>query len=187
MKQQGLVMVFSLLVLVSLTLLGVASVSSSLMQNKMAISLEEQSLAFDAAEAAIAGVLFESEDRALLVSADLDPLSDARQNPLVVSDLQPLTCLDAGLAWTDRTLVKNGLTKGTRHTAAGKFITDPNVESWSRTSYVTQQACLGSSNVLGGSNISCQIFMIKGCGQIDGSPVVVANTLNASIFAPSNN
>ena len=47
-KQRGLVMVFALLVLVSLTVLGIASVSSGLLQNKMAVSLQTQTLAFDA-------------------------------------------------------------------------------------------------------------------------------------------
>ena len=77
-------MVFALLVLMSLTILGVSSVSSSLLQNKMAISMEKQSIAFDAAEAAIAGVVFESEDETLLTDPDvLDPLSEARQGATI--------------------------------------------------------------------------------------------------------
>ena len=65
MKQQGLVMVFALLVLLSLTILGISAVSSSLTQSKMAMSTQQAGLAFDAAEAAIAGVFFESEDEVL--------------------------------------------------------------------------------------------------------------------------
>lgn len=56
MKQRGLVMVFALLVLLSLTILGVSAVTSSLSQSKMAMSMQQTGLAFDAAEAAIAGV-----------------------------------------------------------------------------------------------------------------------------------
>lgn len=58
MKQRGLVMVFALLVLLSLTILGVSAVTSSLSQSKMAMSMQQTGLAFDAAEAAIAGVFF---------------------------------------------------------------------------------------------------------------------------------
>jgi type IV pilus assembly protein PilX len=57
-KQSGMVMVFALLILLSLTILGVTSVASSLLQSKMAISMERSTLAFDAAESAIAGVIF---------------------------------------------------------------------------------------------------------------------------------
>ncbi len=56
MKQQGLVMVFALLVLLSITVLGVSAVTSSLSQSKMAVSMQQSGLAFDAAESAIAGV-----------------------------------------------------------------------------------------------------------------------------------
>ena len=50
MKQQGLVMVFALLVLLSITVLGVSAVTSSLSQSKMAVSMQQSGLAFDAAE-----------------------------------------------------------------------------------------------------------------------------------------
>ena len=49
MKQQGLVMVFALLVLLSITVLGVSAVTSSLSQSKMAVSMQQSGLAFDAA------------------------------------------------------------------------------------------------------------------------------------------
>ncbi|MDP5040873.1 MAG: pilus assembly protein PilZ, partial [Paraglaciecola sp.] len=78
-KNSGMVMVFALLILLSLTILGVTSVASSLMQSKMAVSMERSSLAFDAAESAIAGVIFEAEDKVVLADANInDPLSDAR-------------------------------------------------------------------------------------------------------------
>ena len=78
MKQHGLVMVFALLVLLSITVLGVSAVTSSLSQSKMAMSMQQSGLAFDAAESAIAGVFFESEDEVLLADDTLtDPLSEA--------------------------------------------------------------------------------------------------------------
>lgn len=186
MKQQGLVMVFALLVLMSLTILGVSSVSSSLLQNKMAVSLEKHSLAFDAAEAAIAGVVFESEDEDLLASALTDPLSEARQAPEIDLTVQSLSCFE-DQTWTNRTMTKSGLVTGENHDAEGVYDDVPKINSWSRTAFVREKTCLGSSNVIGGSNISCHVFMVKGCGQLSGSGFVIANTLNASVFAPATN
>lgn len=187
MKQQGLVMVFALLVLMSLTVLGVASVSSSLMQNKMAVSMEKQSLAFDAAEAAIAGVVFESEDEVLLTDpTKVDPLSEARQGDAVDLATDDLTCFN-DVDWTNRAVTAaTGLRTNTEHTAVGLYDDNPDISSWSRTAFVEERACLGSSNVIGGSNISCHVFVIKGCGRLEGSRFAVANTLSASVFAPAS-
>lgn len=185
-KQQGLALVFALLILMSMTILGVSAVSSSLLQNKMATSMERQSLAFDAAEAAISGVVFESEDDTLLTNVNLlDPLSQARQQSAIDLGTQQLSCQDAA-NWTNRTMTTAGLRSGAQHTAAGSYVGDPGINSWSRTAFVVERACLGSSNVIGGSNINCHVFMIKGCGQIAGSKTIVANTLNASVFAPAS-
>jgi type IV pilus assembly protein PilX len=183
-KNSGMVMVFSLLILMSLTILGVSSVSSSLMQSKMATSMEKRSLSFDAAESAIAAVMFESEDEGLLSSALDDPLSAARSGTLLDLDVQNLSCFD-DLTWTNRTLTKNGLIKNTQHITAGNYTDKPVVKSWSRAAFVREQPCVGSSNVIGGSNISCHIFIIRGCGQLDDSNYAVANSVNASVFAPA--
>lgn len=185
MKQQGLVMVFALLVLMSITILGVASVSSSVMQSKMAVSLEKRSLAFDAAEAAIAGVVFESESEILLsTAAVLDPLSQARQLAAINLGVQNLSCFD-NANWANRTVTNAGLNPLIQNISAGVYDNNPELNSWSRTAFVRERACLGSSNVIGGSNISCHVFMVKGCGQLAGTGYVVANTLNASVFAPA--
>ena len=187
MKQDGLVLVFSLLVLMSLTILGVSSVTSGLMQNKMASSIERESLAFDAAEAAISGVVFEAEDPLVLSNnALLDPLSEAMQGAAVVLANGDISCF-AAANWTNRWLTSTGTIPGSRHVTAGAYNSSPQINSWSKTAYVRQQACIGSSNVIGGSNISCQVFVIRGCGQISGNPLAVANTLNASVFAPTIN
>ncbi|WP_100656369.1 PilX N-terminal domain-containing pilus assembly protein [Alteromonas flava] len=186
MKQQGLVLVFALLILLSLTILGVASVSSSLMQSKMATSMETSSVAFDAAEAAIAGVLFESEDEVLLTDPNLsDPLSDARQGNVLDPNIQTLSCFD-NASWTNRSVTQGGLITGTNHTGVGNFDDRPATDSWSRTAFVREQACRGSSNVIGGSNINCHVFIVRGCGQVNGKPFAVANSLTASVFAPAS-
>ncbi|ALS99169.1 PilX N-terminal domain-containing pilus assembly protein [Lacimicrobium alkaliphilum] len=185
-QQQGLVLVLALLVLMSLTILGVSSVSSSLMQSKMSQSMERQLLAFDAAEAAIAGVIFESEDTAVLTDDNLmDPLSEARQDDAIDLENESLSCFEQ-VEWTSRQLTQAGLTAGTLHQAAGDYYTSPKTASWSRTAFVREQACLGSSNVIGGSNISCHVFLIRGCGKLEDQSLAVANTQKAAVFAPAS-
>lgn len=185
-KQRGLVMVFALLVLMSLTILGVASVSSGMMQTKMAASTERKSFAFDAAEAALAGVVYESEDESLLSDPLLsDPLSEARQLNAFDLDNDSLSCFDGGRI--DRFITSDGLTRGKMHTDNGNFRTNPVTTSWSKSVFVREEACRGSSNVIGGSNISCHVFLVRGCGQTAGSNFAVANTMSAAVFAPATN
>lgn len=185
-KQKGLVLVFALLVLLSITVLGVSSVSSSIMQGKMASSIERKSVSFDAAEAALAGVIFEAEDEILLSDpAIADPLSQARQLPAIDLAIEELSCFDDNRI--DRTMTKNGATFGQQQNSAVRYGDNPPVDSWSRTAFVHEQACRGSSNVIGGSNINCHIFIVRGCGQTEGSNYVVANTITAAVFAPATN
>ncbi|MCY7295934.1 PilX N-terminal domain-containing pilus assembly protein [Alteromonas sp. a30] len=186
MKQQGLVMVFSLLVLLSLTILGVSSVTSGLFQSKMASSLENRTIAFDAAEAAVSGVVFESEDPAVLTDPALtDPLSEARQQNAIDLANQDLSCFD-NINWTDRSMTQAGLTSGVRQVVAGAYNTNPSTASWSKTAFVREQACLGSSNVISGSSINCHVFLVRGCGQLANAGYAVANTLTTSVFAPAS-
>ncbi len=186
MKQQGLVMVFALLVLLSITVLGVSAVTSSLSQSKMAVSMQQQGLAFDAAEAAIAGVFFESEDESLLTDdSKTDPLSEARQDIIFDPTTDSMSCFDDG-EWTDRFMTEGGLTAGDRHILDGSYQSSAATKSWSKTAFVREQACRGSSNVIGGSNVNCHVFIIRGCGKVSGRSSVVANTLAASVFGPAS-
>ncbi len=185
-KQKGLVLVFALLVLLSITVLGVSSVSSSILQGKMATSIERKSVTFNAAEAAIAGVVFESEDESVLGDPNIaDPLSEARQQAAIDLDNETLSCFDNNRI--QRTMTKNGAVFGQQQTSAVRYSENPQVNSWSRTAFVQEQACRGSSNVIGGSNINCHVFIVRGCGQTVGSNYVVANTLTAAVFAPATN
>lgn len=185
-KQTGLVLVFALLIMLTITILGVSAVSSSLLQGKMATSAERRAVAFDAAEAAIAGVVFESEDESVLVDPALtDPLSEARQQAAIDLNVEQLSCFDQNR--TDRAMTKNGLPFGIRHTNAANYSDNPPTTSWSKTAFVREQSCRGSSNVIGGSNINCHVFLIRGCGQLQGSNYVVANTISAAVFAPASN
>jgi type IV pilus assembly protein PilX len=184
-KKSGMVMVFALLILMSLTILGVSSVSSSLMQSKMATSMEKRSLSFDAAESAIAAVMFESEDEELLSNIALDdPLSAARGGTQLNLAVQELSCFE-DITWTNRVLTNVGLSAGTHHTSAGNYTDKPIIKSWSRSAFIREQPCVGSSNVIGGSNISCHVFIVRGCGQLNDSNYAVANSVTASVFAPA--
>lgn len=185
-KQSGMVLVFALLILLSITIIGVASVSSSVMQSKMANSVERKSLSFDAAEAAIAGVIFESEDESVLTNDALsDPLSEARQNTAIDLANESLSCFDENRI--DRDMNSGGAIFGQQQQGSVKYSDNPPIYSWSKTVFVQEQACRGSSNVIGGSNINCHVFLVKGCGQLEGSQYVVANTLSASVFGPATN
>lgn len=185
-KQSGMVLVFALLVLLSITILGVASVSSSVMQSKMASSVERKSLSFDAAEAAIAGVIFESEDKSVLSDATIsDPLSEARQNASIDLANEQLSCYDDNRV--DRTMDSEGAIFGQQQTGTVRYSNNPPLNSWSKTVFVQEQACRGSSNVIGGSNINCHLFLVRGCGQLEGGQYVVANTLSATVFGPATN
>lgn len=121
MKQQGLVMVFALLVLLSLTILGISAVSSSLTQSKMAMSTQQAGLAFDAAEAAIAGVFFESEDEVLLSDVNLtDPLSEARQGNVYDPQVNTLSCFDEN-TWTNRQMPSGALEIGKQNIGSENY------------------------------------------------------------------
>lgn len=147
--------------------------------------MEKRSLSFDAAESAIAAVMFEAEDEALLSDVDKDdPLTAARGGTQLDLTVQEMSCFE-NVTWTNRILTKNGLSKNTQHTTPGNYTDKPLVKSWSRAAFVREQPCIGSSNVIGGSNISCHIFIIRGCGQLDDSNYAVANSVNASVFAPA--
>ncbi|MBO7923494.1 pilus assembly protein PilZ [Alteromonas sp. K632G] len=186
MKQRGLVMVFALLVLLSLTILGVSAVTSSLSQSKMAMAMQQTGLAFDAAEAAIAGVFFESEDESLLQdSTKVDPLSAARQLDPYEPETETMSCFDEN-EWTDRYMTESGLSTGSEHTTNGTYQTLAGTKSWSRTAFIREQACRGSSNVIGGSNVNCHVFIIRGCGKVGAKSTVVANSLAASVFGPAS-
>ena len=175
MKQQGLVMVFALLVLLSITVLGVSAVTSSLSQSKMAVSMQQSGLAFDAAEAAIAGVFFESEDETLLTDPNkTDPLSEARQGNVFDPEADSMSCFDDG-EWTDRYMTEGGLAVGDRHVVDGTYQSE-----------ASSKSCRGSSNVIGGSNVNCHVFIIRGCGKVAGKSSVVANSLAASVFGPAS-
>lgn len=182
---RGLALVFSLLVLFTLTLLGVTAVTSSVLQLQMAADTANRALAFDAAEAAIAGVLFESEDSLVLTDPQLtDPFTEARQMTAIDLATQSMSCFDND-NWVSRRVTKDGLVTGAMHTTAGVYTAAPEIHSWSKTAYVGMRSCLGSSNVIAAGRLQCQLFVIRGCGQLSNAKFAVANTLLAAVIAPT--
>lgn len=180
--QRGVVLIFALLVLLSLTLMGVASVSSSMIQHKMAYAMEQQLLAFNAAESALAATISQSADKAVLLdNSMIDPLSEAGKIEAIDLNVDALRCFsDQG--YVSRTLTQNGLQTEKHHITNGQYDRQSRLNSWSLSAFVQARACRGSSSVMGSADIQCHIFLIRGCGQIKDNQYAVANTLSVSVM-----
>ncbi len=73
--QQGAVLVVSLIILVVMTFIGIASMSTSLMQEKMASNAQNTNITFQAAESAISGLIGDA------LNGTQSALSDAMNAP----------------------------------------------------------------------------------------------------------
>ena len=180
--QRGVVLIFALLVLLSLTLMGVVSVSSSMIQHKMAHAMEQQLLAFNAAESALAATISQSADEAVLLDDSMiDPLSEASKIAAIDLSVDALSCFsDQG--YVSRTLTQNGLQTEKHHITNGQYDRQSRLNSWSLSAFVQARACRGSSSVMGSADIQCHVFLIRGCGQIKDNQYAVANTLSVSVM-----
>lgn len=184
-KQQGMVLIMALLILLSLTVLGVSSVDSSISQGKLVTSLEQRQLAFNAAESALAMAMLEAEDEVLLANDSvLDSLSEARLGTAFDPGFDTLSCF-ANTTASERFVTQSAFTPGVSQVNSGAF-NDRQVNSWSRTVFIREQACRGSSAVIGSGGVSCHVFLIRGCGQQGEQPFAVANSAVVSVTAPSN-
>lgn len=185
-QQCGIVMIFALLMLLCLTILGVASVSSSLLQTKMASSQEQQFLAFNAAEGALSEVLFEMEEQLELSTTSLlNPLLEARKISELVPSVTGLSCFVKD-GFIQSNVTSAGPNFAERHTTLAQSHSQYRLTRWSRIAYVQEQTCRGSSNVIGANKISCHMFVVRGCGQLENSPFAVANSMTVSVFAPTS-
>ena len=185
-QQCGIVMIFALLMLLCLTILGVASVSSSLLQTKMASSQEQQFLAFNAAEGALSEVLFEMEEQLELSTTSLlNPLLEARKISELVPSVTGLSCFVKD-GFIQSNVTSAGPNFAERHTTLAQSHSQYRLTRWSRIAYVQEQTCRGSSNVIGANKISCHMFVVRGCGQLENSPFAVANSVTVSVFAPTS-
>ena len=185
-QQCGIVMIFALLMLLCLTILGVASVSSSLLQTKMASSQEQQFLAFNAAEGALSEVLFEMEEQLELSTTSLlNPLLEARKISELVPSVTGLSCFVKD-GFIQSNVTSAGPNFAERHTTLAQSDSQYRLTRWSRIAFVQEQTCRGSSNVIGANKISCHMFVVRGCGQLENSPFAVANSVTVSVFAPTS-
>lgn len=201
--QKGIALIVSLVLLTSMTVIGVSSVQSGVMQTKMATNQNTLSIAFDAAEASVEGIVHESSSTALrsgqVEDEDgntlFDALTEARNsgqvgaNNQVDSTTLP-TCDDlADANWMQRSVTSNGIQDDAVHTASAAMATNPEVWAWSKSAFVGLKNVTDSSSGLVSSIVDTdgsrnrtllEVFVIKGCGHVTGSAVNAANTLFVS-------
>lgn len=184
-RQQGAVLVVSLSILVVLTLLGMTAVASGVLQQKMTSNFTQYTLAFEAAEIALEGVVYESNDPLRYAGAE-DPLSEARMGPaLDRQGHRRLSCSDKD--WINRSVTGDGLAAGIKLDGQQPLSESPKTDAWSRTAFYRETACLGSSTVMGRARISCHHFITRGCGRVAEGPIITANTMSLSVMAPGSN
>lgn len=173
----------SLSVLVVLTILGITAVATGVLQQKMTSNFSQSALSFEAAEVALEGVIFESNDPLRYIDGD-DPLSEARMSAVIDRENDaPLSCNDSEV-WIERTVTKDGLQAGQSHVGNESLFEEPETKAWSRTAFYRETACLGSSVVMGHAKVSCHNFMAQGCGQVAQGPIITANSMSLSVMAP---
>lgn len=183
-KQKGVVLGVSLLLLAVLTVLGSFAIDKSTRQNIDAITGMKESLTFQAAESAIAGVLFEAEDPLVQSSNTmLGPLAEARLMNVLDPSQVRMACNDN--TYATRRVTQSQLQAGQNQTSSGKFLAGPDIEAWSRVAFVREQNCTGASAVIGGSNFSCHVFIVKGCALAASSTFVNTAEITASVIAPA--
>ena len=175
----------SLSVLVVLTILGITAVATGVLQQKMTSNFSQSALAFEAAEVALEGVIFESNDPLRYVDGD-DPLSEARMEAVMDRENnERLSCNDSE-QWIKRTVTKDGLQAGQSHVGDDSLFEEPETKAWSRTAFYRETACLGSSVVMGHAKVSCHNFMAQGCGRVAEGPIITANSMSLSVMAPGD-
>lgn len=198
--QKGIALVIALVLLTSMTIVGVSSVSSGVMQTKMATNQNTLSLAFDAADAAIEGVIYEGGSKNLRAgsvedeSGDplVDVLTEARNNGQLtednIVDMAALpTCDDlADPIWSERRITSDGLKTDAVHTGTGALTSNPSVQSWSKAAFIGLKNLTNPNSGLVSSIVDTdgarnrtifEVFMVKGCGHVDGTVINAANTV----------
>ncbi len=87
-RQQGATLIVSLIVLLVLTLIGVAGMNTSLMQERMAVNSQNSNRAFQAAESTLSALTNQ------LYADDLSLLRESMQNASEESSVVTVTTLD---------------------------------------------------------------------------------------------
>lgn len=89
-KQQGAALIVSLVVLLVLTLIGVAGMNTSVMQERMAVNSQNANRAFQAAESTVSALTNQ------LYANDLSLLRESMQSATEESSVVSVTTLDSG-------------------------------------------------------------------------------------------
>ena len=197
--QKGIALVITLVLLTSMTLVGVSSVSSGVMQMKMATNQNSLSLAFDAAEASIEGIIHESSSSSLRAGEVLDENDNqlldvltaaraagniANNNQIDVNNIP--TCDETDANWQERSVTSAGLQDDSVHTTVAAMSDKPEVWAWSKSAYLGMKNMTDINSGLVSSVVDTdgsrnrtvlEVFVIKGCGHVSGAAVNVANTL----------
>ncbi|MBO6812532.1 MAG: PilX protein [Marinobacter sp.] len=92
--QSGAALIVSLIVLLVLTLIGVAGMNSSVMQERMAVNSQNSNRAFQAAESTVSALTNQ------LMANDLSMLRESMQNSSGESSVKTVTNLDSGNGMT---------------------------------------------------------------------------------------
>ena len=201
--QKGVALVISLVLLTSMTIVGVSAVSSGVMQTKMATNQNSMSVAMDAADAAIEGLVHEGSSMALrsgLVDDGagnvlIDVLTEARNagqvsvNNMLDFSAVP-SCDQATLAaWAERGVSASGLSDDSIHSMSAALSSNPEAWAWSKSGFVGLKNLTDPSSGMVSSIVDTdgvrnrtlfEVFAIKGCGHVTGSSVNAANTLIVS-------
>ena len=201
--QKGVALVIALVLLTSMTVVGVSSVSSGVMQTKMATNQNALSLALDAADAAIEGIVHESSSIALRSgevedsegTTLVDVLTEARNAGQISADntldFSAVPSCDqlAVTEWSERGVSASGLADDSVHTMSAALSTNPEVWAWSKSAFVGLKNLTDPTSGLVSSIVDTdgvrnrtllEVFVIKGCGHVTGSAVNAANTLVVS-------
>ncbi|MCM2680609.1 PilX N-terminal domain-containing pilus assembly protein [Echinimonas agarilytica] len=177
--QSGAALVVSLVILLVLTLTGVLALNRSTMQQKMATLFDASGMAFDAAEVAIDGVVFEQED--VTLDANLRVLTIAQGAASFDPEIDSMECHDAN--WTSRTMTSSGMTKGAVHSGTGSLHADPELNSWSKVAYVGEGLRVPAG---WGFNQGFHYFQVRGCGHVAGERTTTANELQIYLLGPKS-
>ncbi|MBW8191883.1 hypothetical protein K0504_12625 [Neiella marina] len=178
-KQSGAALVVSLVVLVVLTLTAVMAMNRTSIQQKMATMFDASGMAFDAAEVAIDGVVFEQED--VTLDADQRVLTIAQANPEFDPSTDVMACHDGN--WTERTVTNSGLSKGQVHSGTAALHSDPEVKSWSKVAYVGEGLRVPSG---WGFSQGFHYFQVRGCGHVANERMTTANTQQIYMLGPKS-
>lgn len=202
-RQKGIVLIIALVILTSMTVVGVSSISSGVMQTKMASNQNTVSLAFDAAEVAVEGIVHEGSSANLRAGnvmggagvPEVDVLTAARNAGAITNNNQvnmaqlPTCDQIANALWSQRRVNAAGLQDNAVHNGGGAMMDVPEINAWSKSAFVGLKNITDPTSGLVSSIVDTdgarnrtvfEVFMLKGCGHVNGTVINAANTVVVS-------